>query len=47
MDHFHFKEKELLEQYKNELISVQKELNDLKSYTNAEEIRNKMLIKKK
>ena len=36
-----------MEQYKTELIDAQKELNELKSTTNEEEIKNKMLERKK
>lgn len=45
--HFHNKEQELIEQYKKELIEAQRELTELKSTTNEEQIKNKMLERKK
>ena len=41
--HFQKKEQDLIEQYKMELVEAQKELNELKSTTNEEQIKNKML----
>ena len=45
--HFQKKEQDLIEQYKTELVEAQKELNELKSTTNEEQIKNKMLERKK
>lgn len=45
--HFSNKEQALIDQYKNELIEAQKELNELKSTTNEEQIKNRMLERKK
>lgn len=46
-EHFHKKEAELIEEYKEELVRAQKELNELKSNTNEEQIKNKMIERKK
>lgn len=46
-EHFSQKEQALIEQYKQELIEAQRELNELKTTTNQEQIKNKMLERKK